>query len=78
LYRLLYVKEGMEEREMSAISGVGASGSIQPAGTPGEGKSIVEATLYENTKMASWYTAPLRIPDARLLFPIGGNVDMSI
>jgi hypothetical protein len=64
---------------MSSISGVSfLSGSIAPTGGPGEAKSVVEATLVENNKMASWYQAPLRIPDTRLQFPLGGNVNMTV
>jgi len=62
---------------MSAVAAVGgANGSIAAQGSPGEAKSLVEATLTENAKMAQWYQAPLRIPDTATMFPMGGNVNM--
>jgi hypothetical protein len=63
----------------SSVSGVTSSIGLGIAGGPGEAKSVIEGTLYENRKMAAWYQAPLRIPDAlRLLPTLGGNINITV
>ena len=63
---------------MSAISGVVAStGNIGGQNGPAEAKSLVEATLAEDSSKAQWYKAPLRMPDTAVMFPIGGNLNVT-
>ena len=68
-----------EEGDMSAITGVSisAGGNSGVQGTPGATMDIVETTLADNARQADWYQTPLRIPDARNLFPIGVNLNLN-
>ncbi len=59
-----------------SVSGVTGSTGTGSFGGPGQAKSLVEATLSENAKQQAWNNAPLRIPDARLLFNLGNNLNI--
>ncbi|HOX28783.1 MAG TPA: hypothetical protein PLQ76_06485 [bacterium] len=59
-----------------SAAGATAVSGITIGGGPGEGKSIVEATLSENMKQQAINNAPMRIPDFRVMFGIGGNVNL--
>ena len=56
------------------VAGVSASFSSSYGG-PGVSKSLVEATLAENAKQQALARAPLKIPDARVMFGIGQNIN---
>ena len=57
--------------------GVGSVGGNTTMGGPAQARSIVEGTLQEVAKQQAINRAPLKIPDARVLFGNGGNVNMS-
>lgn len=52
----------------------GISGSTGGNGGPGQAKSLVEASLYENAKQQAIARAPLKIPDATIMNDIGNNI----
>ena len=62
-----------------SISGIyGNIGTFSAYGGAGEAKSIIEGTLAESEKWQARAQAPLKVPDARILFAIGRNVDYTV